>query len=91
MTLKAWHVLIILFVLAASGVNLFYVAREHRELGRPITRASDLYAPYYIKRNLRMHGFINRRGVQREILVLGFAGIAWFSGWFTATQKAKKA
>lgn len=89
MTLKIWHAAIIVFVLAASAVNLVVVAREHRDLGYAKPRASDLYAPYYIKQNLRNHALINRRGIRREILIVGFAGIAWFFGWFSASQKAK--
>ena len=91
MTLRVWHTVILGFMLIASAVNVIAVVLEHRELGPPKTRAGDLYTPYYVTRNDRMHGFINRRGVQSEILIVGFAGIAWFSGWFSATQKAKKA
>ncbi|MBV8727291.1 MAG: hypothetical protein JO233_05865 [Candidatus Eremiobacteraeota bacterium] len=91
MTLRVWHTVILGFVIVATAANVIAVALEHQELGPAKTRAGDLYTPYYVARNNRMHGYINRRGVQREVLIVGFAGIAWFSGWFSATQKAKKA
>ena len=91
MTLRTWHAVILGFVLVATAINVIVVATEHRQLGPPKTRASDIYAPYYVERNQRVHSFINRRGTQREILILGFGFIAWFSGWFSATQKAKNA
>jgi len=91
MTLKVWHAVVLVFVLCASAVNAVVVIRQHQQLGGPKTRPNDFYASYYMRRNERLHGFINRRATQREILILGFAGIAWFSGWFSATQKAKRA
>ena len=91
MTLRAWHIVILVFVIIASAINVISVVTWHQQLGPPKIRASDIYAPYYVRRNQRMHNFINRRGAQREILILGFGFIAWFSGWFSATQKAKKA
>jgi hypothetical protein len=89
MPLKLWHGLILVVVLAASAVNWIIAVREHHDLGYVKPNHSDFYSPYYVQRNLRTHSRIDRRGVQREILIVGFGFIAWFSGWFTATQKAK--
>ncbi len=91
MTLKAWHAVILGFVIVATTINVIAIVAQHQELGVPHTRTSDIYAPYYIEHNQKLHGFVNRRGAERELLILGFAFIAWFSGWFSATQKAKKA
>jgi len=91
MTLKTWHAVILGFVLIATAVNVIAVVAQHKELGSAHTRSGDIYAPYYVEHNRRLHTFVNRRAAEREILILGFAFIAWFSGWFSATQKAKKA
>ena len=91
MTLKVWHAVVLGFVLIATAVNVIAVVAQHQELGPPHTRRADLYAPYYVEHNHKLHAFVNRRGAEREILILGFAFIAWFAGWFSATQKAKKA
>ena len=91
MTLKVWHAVVLGFVIIATAVNAVAVMAQHKELGDAHTRSSDIYAPYYVEHNHRMHRFVNRRGAEREVLILGFAFIAWFSGWFSATQKAKKA
>jgi len=91
MTLRSWHAVVLGFVFIATAINVIAVMAQHQELGAPHTRMYDVYAPYYIQHNRRMHTLVNRRGAERELLICGFAFIAWFSGWFSATQKAKKA